>query len=313
MAAGFRSHNKSHGGNITMSKAKSMLIPALIMSVAISGVLSLPARAAETPGSSRNYQFNSGPDTKATFGGPTQTDIPGSNPLLDNIRRNKDVAYLPPGYGIFGGELPTSPSSLYHSADSPASASDASFNGTASVNYYGSSTIMMEPTSLLQSQVNAAAAGNVSVSYTPSVTQPLNTDTALTKPSYYDDGSVGFLSIPAINTYVQVYEGETAANLKLGAAHFENTSSWQGNIGLAGHNRGAHDFFRGVKDIMIGDRITYETMYGTRTYTVYLKEQISDTDFSYLNWSQENIITLITCVIDTPSRRWVIQAREALD
>ena len=51
-------------------------------------------------------------------------------------------------------------------------------------------------------------------------------------------------------------------------------------------------------------------MYGTRTYQVFRKEQISDTDFTYLGWSGENIITLITCVIDTPSRRWAIQASE---
>ncbi|MDR1703627.1 MAG: sortase, partial [Clostridiales bacterium] len=80
--------------------------------------------------------------------------------------------------------------------------------------------------------------------------------------------------------------------------------------GLAGHNRGAHDYFKGVKDLRNGDLITYETRYGTRTYEVYLMEQISDTDFSYLGTYRDNTLVLITCVIDTPTKRWAVCARE---
>ncbi len=288
-------------------RKKQRLVTALLIFSAISIVVYTPVSAETAPGTSHNYQFNSGPDTTATFGSPTMTDVPGSNPLLDNIRRNKDVAYLPPSYGIFGGDLPTNPSSLYHSADSTASATAYTLDGTASVNYYEETTGALQSTSVINTPEAVAVPANISINYTtanPAVTSPM------TQPSFYSDGSIGFLSIPAINTYVQVYEGETTANLKLGAAHFENTSSWDGNIGLAGHNRGAHDFFRGVKDLMIGDLITYDTMHGTRTYQVFLKERITETDFSHLGWSRENLITLITCVIDTPGMRWVIQARQ---
>lgn len=283
------------------------------------GVLSVSAYAAGSQGTGQgwagnvdlfeyNYQFDSGPDTGSTFGTPTQTDEQGSNPLAANIRRNKDVALLPPGYGIFSGEIPTGPSSLYHQANGTAAATNATYNGTASVNYYGDTTGVLQSTSLMQTPVSSGAAGGFTVSVSQDSADFANA--AQTVPAYYDDGSIGNLSIPAINTYVKVYEGETTANMKLGAAHFEFTSAWDGTIGLAGHNRGAHDYFKGVKDIRTGDLITYETRYGTRTYEVYLKEQISDTDFSYLGTYRENTLVLITCVVDTPAKRWVVCARE---
>ncbi len=125
----------------TLRKHKKAFITAALICATISFAMSVPAAASEAPGSSHNYQFNSGPDTTATFGSPTMTDVPGSNPMLDNIRRNKDVAYLPPSYGIFGGDLPTNPSSLYHSADSAASATAFALNGTASANYYEETTL----------------------------------------------------------------------------------------------------------------------------------------------------------------------------
>jgi len=261
---------------------------------------------------SYNYEFTSGPDASTTFGVPTQTTQQGSNPLQDNVRRNKDVAFLPPSYGVFSGDIPTNPSSLFHSSDSVAQASNATFNGTASVNFYGNTTGVLQSTSVMQTPAVTGTTNNVSVNHVPNM--PNNTTTTqnvtITQPAFYEDGSIGFLSIPAINTYVRVFDGETQANLRLGAARFEFTSAWDGNIGIAGHNRGPNDYFRGVRDLQIGDLIIYETLYGTRTYRVYLKEQISDTDFSHLGWSRNNEITLITCVIDRPSLRWVVKASE---
>ena len=63
-----------------------------------------------------NYQFESGADTKSTFGKSTSSDeIVPVNAETTNIRRNKDAAHLPPSYGIFSGEIPTDQSNLYHS------------------------------------------------------------------------------------------------------------------------------------------------------------------------------------------------------
>ena len=64
------------------------------------------------------YKFESGADSKSTFGKSTSSDdIVPINQETTNIRRNKDASYFPPSYGIFSGEIPTSQTSLYHNND----------------------------------------------------------------------------------------------------------------------------------------------------------------------------------------------------
>ena len=63
------------------------------------------------------------------------------------------------------------------------------------------------------------------------------------------------------------------------------------------------------KLVKSGDKITYTTKLGTRSYTVCSVAKISVDDLSVLNDSAENIITLVTCVMDQPSYRWCIQAK----
>jgi sortase A len=79
---------------------------------------------------------------------------------------------------------------------------------------------------------------------------------------------------------------------------------------MCGHNRGSWPYFAFVKDLKIGDKITYTTRYGTRTYQVFSKEQISEYDYSKLGWTADNILTLITCIANTPELRWAAQCRE---
>jgi sortase A len=98
--------------------------------------------------------------------------------------------------------------------------------------------------------------------------------------------------------------------MKKGVGHFEFTSAWDGTVGFAGHNRGANAYFGGVRNLAIGDTIVYETRYGTRTYEIFSKEQISDSDYSALGWTSGNIAVLITCVENTPNMRWCVIARE---
>ena len=43
--------------------------------------------------------------------------------------------------------------------------------------------------------------------------------------------------------------------MRKGIAHFDCTSGWTGNIGLAGHNRGSSASFAKLKDVQIGDGI----------------------------------------------------------
>ena len=65
---------------------------------------------------------------------------------------------------------------------------------------------------------------------------------------------------------MKVWEGETNESMKKGLGHYSSTSAWDGNIGVCGHNRGAKYTIGSIKDLEIGDTITYTTIYGTRTY-----------------------------------------------
>lgn len=93
--------------------------------------------------------------------------------------------------------------------------------------------------------------------------------------------------------------------------HFEETSKSFGNIGLAAHNRGyKNNYFENLKNIEIGDKIIYKYRDFKKTYTVETHEIIKDTDWSYLEKTEENTITLITCVENEPEYRRCVQAIE---
>ena len=254
-------------------KFKKLII--LSMTVILLLNMSLPTLA-------YNYSFESGVDYSDVLGSPTSTDNPVSpDPLDENTRRNKDAAYLPPPYGVFSGDIPTDPSSLYHDNYSP-------YNNNIG-----------------------------GVSYTPynelPATSLSSSDILNTQPLYYADGSIGTLTIPKLNITVKVYEGESLENMRNGIGHFAFTSAWDGNVCFAGHNRGVPASIGKIKDLVNGDEIIYETKYGTRTYEVYSKQKIADTDYSALGWSDTNIITMITCVEGVGNMRWCVSAVEKIN
>ena len=53
-----------------------------------------------------------------------------------------------------------------------------------------------------------------------------------------------------------------------------------------------------------------DTLPGISAYEVYSVSKIGVDDTSVLNDSTENIITLVTCVMNQPDYRWCVQARE---
>jgi LPXTG-site transpeptidase (sortase) family protein len=124
------------------------------------------------------------------------------------------------------------------------------------------------------------------------------------------DGSIGTVSIKAVGLEAKVYEGATTDSMAKGAGHYETTSLWDGNVGLFGHNRGSHPHFKHLKDVEVGDIVTYETNQGARTYQVVFVGTISYTDHTYLNEMGDNRLTLTTCIADQPSLRLCVQAVE---
>ena len=110
------------------------------------------------------------------------------------------------------------------------------------------------------------------------------------------DGSIGTLKIPSLDINMKVWEGETNASMAKGLGHYTTTSAWDGNVAVCGHNRGAKYVIGDIKDLEIGDTITYTTIYGTRTYEVVLVKTIASTDWSYLQATADNRITITTCL-----------------
>lgn len=119
------------------------------------------------------------------------------------------------------------------------------------------------------------------------------------------------IEIPKIELIAEISEGTTEQILDEFVGHFEETSKEKGNVGLAAHNRGYKvNHFEKIKFLEIGDEIFYTYNEITRKYIVTYKSIIEDTDWSKLEKTEENKLTLITCVENQPSYRLCLQAIE---
>ena len=121
-----------------------------------------------------------------------------------------------------------------------------------------------------------------------------------------------YLSIPSINLYnVKIKNGIDESTLNDYIGHFPNTSNWDGNIGLAAHNRGyKNNFFSKIKYLENGDEIVYNVNNNIKKYKVEKKIEIDSYDWSYLKNTNDNRITLITCVENKENKRLVVQGIE---
>ena len=238
-------------------------------------------------------------------GGPTEQS---------NIDRSKNASLAPPSFGSPDSYQPGTGEVLIphvsysnYNSSGGGSAGSVGIAGTGSIGGVGIAGS------------SAGVSGDVFVppaelggSTTSDVTATSTGDNKFTLPDdlYYSDGSLGRLQISKLGLDVKVYEDESLENLAKGAGHFKSTSCWDGNVGIAGHNRGVTNHFGEIHTLTAGDQIVYTTQLGTRTYEVYYVGQISETDFTRLDRTSENIITLVTCVRDVRDMRWCVQARE---
>ena len=131
---------------------------------------------------------------------------------------------------------------------------------------------------------------------------------------HYDD-EIGTLTIPDILLEnAPIRESVELSTLSQTIGHFPSTSIYDGNVGLASHNSGGQgEFFKNLKKIKIGSEIYYQTNYGTKRYVVTTKEIIDEEDWSYLQETEDNRITLITCVAGQKEKRLCVQAVESLE
>ena len=124
------------------------------------------------------------------------------------------------------------------------------------------------------------------------------------------EGAVGILKIDKINLYQKVAEGHSLEVLKTDLGHVDETAYYKGNIGILGHNNGNAGYFKRLTELTIDDEIQYITENGTMRYKVSEITEIEDTDWSKLSKTEDNRITLITCVRNVPSKRYCVQAVE---
>ncbi|MCI8618033.1 MAG: class D sortase [Clostridia bacterium] len=117
--------------------------------------------------------------------------------------------------------------------------------------------------------------------------------------------------IPKISLEAEICEGTSKKVMDEYIGHFEETSLKNGNVGLAAHNRGYEvNYFANIKKLQIGDEIIYKYYDFEKTYKVSKNIIITDEDWSYLEETEENTITLITCIENQPEYRRCVQAIE---
>ena len=126
------------------------------------------------------------------------------------------------------------------------------------------------------------------------------------------DGSIGVLTIESIGVSAPVYETDDEMEaMRKGIAHYKTTSAWSGNIGLCAHNGNAsYCWFPDLHKVEKGDVVTYQTALGIRIYEVTEIKEIDETDWSMLGRTEDNRITMTTCIDGKPSKRLVVQAVE---
>jgi LPXTG-site transpeptidase (sortase) family protein len=135
-----------------------------------------------------------------------------------------------------------------------------------------------------------------------------------TLPVAMDGDGIGVLNIPDIGVSVRVYEsGDVMEDMEHGAAHFRSTSAWIGNIGVSAHNinlDGTSGYFLNLHTLERGAVIRYQTALGMREYVVDSIREISEWDWSLLERTPDNRITMITCISGRPDMRLAVQAVE---
>ncbi|MCI8518693.1 MAG: sortase [Clostridia bacterium] len=87
-----------------------------------------------------------------------------------------------------------------------------------------------------------------------------------------------------------------------------------GNVALASHNEGSYaHYFSRIKELEKGEEIIYITNMGERRYFVDKSEIIEETNIDILKATEENIITLITCVKKQKNKRLCVIGKEKLN
>lgn len=122
---------------------------------------------------------------------------------------------------------------------------------------------------------------------------------------------IAVLNIPKIDLEVPVLRGTDDLTLNRGAGLIKGTSEpgQNGNIGIAAHRDG---FFRGLKDVDVGDAVELTTRTAIYSYVVDQIVIVSPNDVSVLRPRSHPSLTLVTCYpfyfVGSAPQRYIVQA-----
>lgn len=120
---------------------------------------------------------------------------------------------------------------------------------------------------------------------------------------------IGHLKIDSINLNAPIKDGTEMSTLKTAIGHFKDTAYFDGNICLAAHNRGYNqNFFERLNEVKEGDKVEYITKYTTQVYYVTEIKEVEETDLSVLNPTEQDQVTMITCIKNQKEKRLCVIA-----
>ncbi len=165
----------------------------------------------------------------------------------------------------------------------------------------GSSTgnIFLNADPILGSQVDVRLWSNKRIeAYEQSLTQKMEAPLAV-------------LQIPKIKLAVPVFEDTEDLTLNRGVGRIRGTArvGKGGNLGIAGHRDG---FFRGLKDVAVGDTLQLSIPGGTEEYEVSQIQIVNPEDTWVLRSTPKATLTLVTCFpfyyMGNAPQRYVVMA-----
>jgi sortase A len=126
-----------------------------------------------------------------------------------------------------------------------------------------------------------------------------------------DPAPIAVLRIERIRLAVPVLAGSGDRTLDRAIGNIEGTAlpGTPGNVGLAGHR---DTFFRGLRNIRLGDLIEVDTLLENYSYRVERIWVVDPTDVSVLAPTSGPVLTLVTCFpfdfIGSAPRRFIVRA-----
>lgn len=116
------------------------------------------------------------------------------------------------------------------------------------------------------------------------------------------------LEIPNINLYAEISEGTDSQTLNKYIGHFEESKKESGNVCLAAHNRGYDvNYFSRLKELEVGDEIYYLVNENKYKYIIDEIIVIYETDWTVIENTEQDRITLITCIENRSAYRLCVR------